>query len=540
MLEHIEEYLVGLGADIDKQSFNSAMNALRQLENGLRKLKYAAAPLALATAIAAIGKAALETVRSVAKADMEYQKLAKDMWITKDSAKSLKVAMDTMGVSMDDIAWIPELREQFFRLREEMQKFATPADAEGQLRYIREIGYDIQALFVRLKMFKEWLAYHLIKYLKPYIDEFKKFIKYLSDMLGTDMPEKARKIARAISMILSVAIQTIRAFGLAIRKVYDFIGSLPDNVKKWGAAFAAVGSIILAGPFGRLLAGLSVAMLLIEDFLGYMNGWNSSADLAPIWKALLDFADGTGGSWLEKFKTVLGDIADILDVIINNFQIEAVLWSVRDAVTEAADAILMLSGVLGKDLREFLKTIRIGKPQVKEFVGALADGISNSIIQMAEFVKLVSKMLKAAALIKDQKFSEAWDAIKDVGSGIVDLADSILENNKRQYKRVYDSLTDSGTGDAVVEAADSFDEGYQWMDPSGQNKDPRNQCASFASQMIHNHGITVNEAAAHTHGTTVSSAAAHTHSVSIGNTGGGQAFDVKPLSVAVYVWIRVS
>ena len=113
MLEHIEEYLVGVGADIDRQSFDTAMGALRQLESGLRKLKYAAAPMAIAAFITAVGKAAVNTIRDVAKTDMEYQKLAKDMWVTKESAKALKVAMDAMGASQDDIAWIPELRQQF-------------------------------------------------------------------------------------------------------------------------------------------------------------------------------------------------------------------------------------------------------------------------------------------------------------------------------------------------------------------------------------------------------------------------------------------
>ena len=153
-----DEYLVTIGADIDQNSFNSAKAALTELKKHLMKLKEAAAPLALATAISAIGKAAYETIKSVAMADMEYKKLAASMWTTKETAKALSVAMKTRGVSQDEIAWVPELREQFFRLRAELQRFATPADADAQLRYIREIGYDVQALFVRLKMLKEWIA----------------------------------------------------------------------------------------------------------------------------------------------------------------------------------------------------------------------------------------------------------------------------------------------------------------------------------------------------------------------------------------------
>ncbi|MFR8056971.1 MAG: hypothetical protein ACLU45_01785 [Dialister invisus] len=74
------------------------------------------------------------------------------MWITKDSAKSLSTTMKVMGVSQEDIAWIPELREQFFRLRNEMNELATPVDADNQLQWIREIGYDVQSLQVKLKM----------------------------------------------------------------------------------------------------------------------------------------------------------------------------------------------------------------------------------------------------------------------------------------------------------------------------------------------------------------------------------------------------
>ena len=115
----LDEYLVRIGADIDRNSFNTAKGALEEIKRHLAGLKNAAAPLALAAAIGAVGKAAYETVKSVAQADMEYKKLAASMWVTKETAKSLSVAMKTMGVSQEDLAWVPELREQFFRLRED-------------------------------------------------------------------------------------------------------------------------------------------------------------------------------------------------------------------------------------------------------------------------------------------------------------------------------------------------------------------------------------------------------------------------------------
>lgn len=421
----LDEYLVQIGADIDQNSFNSAKGALNELKRHLASLQKAAAPLALAAAIGAIGKAAYETIKSVAMADMEYKKLAASMWTTKETAKALSVAMKTMGVSQDDIAWVPELREQFFRLRAEMQRFATPADADAQLRYIREIGYDVQALFVRLKMLKEWIAYYLIKYLEPYIKDFKAFINWLLDKLGEDLPGLARKVARAMSTVLSPALATVKALGMVLGKVYDFIANLPENVKKWGAVFAAVGAVIMAGPFGMMLAAISAAMLLIEDFVYYMNGWNSSQALAPVWEAILKFSRGTGSDILDKIKEVLSDAADVLDHVVVELNIEDVFNNIEAAVWEIAKATQMFWETNIKLFKDFMKLFNVGKPQVKGFVSTLADGIVMGIKNLSEFAKLLGKILQVVALIEKGEVSAAFKLFK---SAFVEFGSNVWDN----------------------------------------------------------------------------------------------------------------
>lgn len=415
----MESYLIQIGADIDQNSFNSAKSALSELKAHLMKLKGSAAPLALAAAIGAIGKAAYDTIKGVAQADMEYKKLAASMWTTKETAKALSVAMKTMGVSQDDIAWVPELRQQFFRLRAEMQRFATPADADAQLRYIREIGYDVQALFVRLKMLKEWIAYYLIQYLEPYIKEFKAFINWLLEKVGTDMPGLARKVARAMSMVLSPAIQTVRAFGMVLGKVYDFIASLPDNVKKWGAVFAAVGAVILAGPFGRMLMALSAAMLLIEDFMFYLNGWNSSKTLAPVWEALIKFSEGTGSEWLTSFKNVLSEIAKILDDIFTGLDLNGLLK------TAGENAEKLWTGVsnLAKSLKKMFDDMDKGKPKVKDFWTVFGKAIGEVLRFMFRLIGSLGDVMDAVSSYLDgdrkaglNKMRRAWGTLTGEGT----------------------------------------------------------------------------------------------------------------------------
>ncbi len=393
----LEEYLVQIGADIDQNSFNSARSALNELKSQLAGLKKAAAPLALATAIAAIGKAAYDTIKSVAVADMEYKKLAASMWTTKETAKALSVAMKTMGVTKEDLAWVPELRAQFFRLRAEMNRFATPADADAQLRYIREIGYDVQALFVRLKMLKEWIAYYLIQYLEPYIKDFKAFINFLLDKLGEDMPGLARKVARAFKMVLSPAIMTVKAFGMVLGKVYDFIQNLPENVKKWGAVFAAVGAVILAGPFGRMLAALSIAMILIEDFMYYLNGWNSSKALAPLWEALIKFSEGTGAEFLTAFKGGLEGIAGVLDEIFNGLKLNELLKVAEESVTKLWNGVSKLAGAF----KNMFSDLDKNQPKVKNFWSVFGDAIGTVLRLMFRLIGGLGDLMDSVSSYMD-------------------------------------------------------------------------------------------------------------------------------------------
>ena len=116
----IEEYLYKLGAGIDRSSFNQAIGYVRELRKIIGSVESVAAPAALFGGVLAITKATAGIIKSAADAEIQYKRMGTQMWVTAESAKALSVAMKTMGVSEQDIAWIPELRNQFFRLRAEM------------------------------------------------------------------------------------------------------------------------------------------------------------------------------------------------------------------------------------------------------------------------------------------------------------------------------------------------------------------------------------------------------------------------------------
>ncbi len=194
----LEEYLVKIGAEIDRETFNGASAAVNQLSGTLTKLGAVLKYAGIVAGIAKVTEAVVDNIKAVASADIEYQKLAQTMWTTKETAKSMSVVLKTMKASQEDVAWVPELREQFFRLRKEMNELATPSDADAQLRWIRDIGYDVQSLQLKFKMLKEWIVYYLIKDLQPYIKDFQDFVRWLNDKFGQNLPMLARKSCSSV------------------------------------------------------------------------------------------------------------------------------------------------------------------------------------------------------------------------------------------------------------------------------------------------------------------------------------------------------
>lgn len=284
----LEEYLVRIGAEVDKDAFAGAAQAISNLSGMLGKLGTILKYGGIVVGLAKVTESVIDNIKAVASADLEYKKLAQSMWVTKDTAKTLSVVLKTMGASQEDVAWVPELREQFFRLRQEMAELSTPADADNQLAWIREIGYDIQSLQLKLKMFKEWVVYYLIKELQPYIKEFQEFIRWLNDKFGKSLPALARKVASVLASVVRVAMSLVKALKWLFEGIYNFVDALPSKTKALVAVFAVVGAAIMAGPFGLMMMAIGTALIMLEDFFGYLEGRESSETLKPLWKWLTD------------------------------------------------------------------------------------------------------------------------------------------------------------------------------------------------------------------------------------------------------------
>ncbi|MGE9943427.1 phage tail tip lysozyme [Phascolarctobacterium succinatutens] len=393
----LEEYLVRIGAEVDKDAFAGAAKAINNLSGMLGKLGSILKYGGIFVGLAKVTEAVIDNIKAVASADLEYQKLAQSMWVTKDTAKTLSVVLKTMGASQEDVAWVPELREQFFRLRQEMTELSTPADADNQLAWIREIGYDVQSLQLKLKMFKEWVVYYFIKELQPYIKEFQECISWLNDKFGKNLPALARKVASVLASVVRVAMSLVKALKWLFEGIYNFIDALPSKTKALVAVFAVVGAAIMAGPFGLMMMAIGTALIMLEDFFGYLEGRESSNTLKPLWKWLTD-ENNPLRRLIEKLKEGIAFILEKLTELFEKVFTEERQEKLKKTVANIAKGVAEIA----EGLATIVESI-FGKkyPVVKKFwdffltaVGKVVDKVLTLTNSMGHLMRALGKAMQ--------------------------------------------------------------------------------------------------------------------------------------------------
>lgn len=457
----IEEYLVSLGAIVNNAQFSEFNNTLNKAKSAVTKLSDSAMDTttslgkmvtglsAVASAITAVGFATAKTIKSVADADMKYQVLAKDIWTTKENTKSLQLALDTMGAKLEDVAWIPELREQFLRLRSEMQELQTPADANNQLKYIRSIGYEWQSFMLKLKMLKEWVAYYLIKYLAGPIERVRQGLKDINENLKMNMPIWGNKIAKALTIIVNLGMNLARFGKTAIDTISRFFNMLPEGAQKIIKFISIIGMAIKLNPF---FAAMSIMILLIDDFYAYIDGRKSARTLAPVWKKLLETWDDLQvyfekgeyylqliislintealpklKNWWSTFKQIMDNlveiffrILEILKYMFQDFDVIGLFMLMGDSVSSLVDGVLDLVEAIVELIAKLFGLSVKGKA----VWWAFGKGIENTLRLMTRLVRLTGDLFSALAKAARGDFKGAFKqvirAFGNFGEGILD------------------------------------------------------------------------------------------------------------------------
>ncbi|NRQ51989.1 hypothetical protein [Brevibacillus sp. HD1.4A] len=293
MIDVVKEYLVSLGMQLDRKSFESAETAVEVLESGIKEFagtavkQFALAGTAIASFFATANVGIASLLSSLAKADLETEKFATQMWISKGAAAEINNTLKAMGATIEDLYLSPELLRNFQQLRATINDMKPPPEFQNQMKFIRSIQLEFQRMRLEATYALQWIGFYLFKYLEGPIRNVKKGMQGFNDAITKNMPRWTQSVAQFLSWFGRLGIAAVKG-GRDIFELFSKLGDhIPEKLKVIGAALLALGLILKTGPFGIIFSVLTGILLLLDDFYTYLEGGESA--LGPLWKKLQEF-----------------------------------------------------------------------------------------------------------------------------------------------------------------------------------------------------------------------------------------------------------
>lgn len=303
--EMIQEYLVGLGAKVDRPGFQQAEATIKNLDRtvetatGHMAANFVKASGIISATIASVTTAAAGLMKSVAEQDLAMQKLSRQMMVSKDAAWTMKKATDALGESIQDIMLTPELMARFEKLTSDGKKMKVGGDFAETMKNFRDLMFEFTRLKQEVSYAMTWVGYYLMKYLNRPLTEAREKFRSFNDAFIKNMSVWTEKAARGLVYIINIGkhfLELIWDVGKALGRMWD---SFPRGVKIATAAIAALALVMKATPLTRMIMLVGSLLLLIDDYYGHMEGKQSA--FGEYWDKLNEYIEVAKGKW-EEFK----------------------------------------------------------------------------------------------------------------------------------------------------------------------------------------------------------------------------------------------
>lgn len=243
----IDEYLIKLGTTIDASGMRRFENALRDAaslvdsQSSRMAGSFLKAQTEIVGGFTAIGAAALGLVDKVAMADQEYRLFAMHMYMTKDAARGLKIAMDALGQPLENLAWDPELRARTHQLLADQRAMAPNGDFEAQMRKIRDIRFEFTRMEVELKYMGMHVVQDFLKALGIGPDQLLNKLREFNNWIIHDMLQisqwlvsKFLPIWHDVQDVTHSTVEALKAAGVVFTNV---VGLLSGDTSIEGTTF---------------------------------------------------------------------------------------------------------------------------------------------------------------------------------------------------------------------------------------------------------------------------------------------------------------
>lgn len=243
----IDEYLIKLGAAVDASGMARFHQALREAsavaESSAASIAGAffKAQTEVVSGLAAIGGAALGLVDKVAMADQQYRLFALHMYMSKDAARGLKIAMDALGEPLENLAWDAELRARTHQLILDQRAMAPNGDFDAQMRKIRDVRFEFTRMEVELQLLGMHVVQDFMRALGVGPDELLAKLRGFNNWVTHNLPMISDKIVTLfmpvwndLKDVFFAVKDALEATGLAFTNI---VGALTGDTSIEGTTF---------------------------------------------------------------------------------------------------------------------------------------------------------------------------------------------------------------------------------------------------------------------------------------------------------------
>ena len=168
MGEVIQEYLVALGAQVDKPGFQELDRTINETTGVIQRAtnswisQFTKAAGIVASAIAGVTASAAGLMNEAANQDLAMQKYARNMMMTRDAAERLKRTTDALGESFNDILLTPELLAGFRQLSAEGRQMQIGGDFSETMKNFRDLTFEFNRLKQEASYAMTWVGFYLM------------------------------------------------------------------------------------------------------------------------------------------------------------------------------------------------------------------------------------------------------------------------------------------------------------------------------------------------------------------------------------------
>lgn len=233
---------------------------------------------AVATMVAI--KKLVSSLKELANDDIRFEKLSRQLWTTKENAREISTALDTLDASMDDLWLSPTLLKQFKQLTGDLKNMKLPADFNKNIKVVQGLGLEFKRTKQMVGQFFKLIGSYVLKYIAGPLDEIRGKAHGMNDWLVQNLPKIAKVIGTIIGVLLRIIMIIGKILGVLwklttpIRYIFKLIGKLgnaftnmPEPVKK--AVKTITGILML------LLSPILLIIGLIDDIMTYFRGGKS-------------------------------------------------------------------------------------------------------------------------------------------------------------------------------------------------------------------------------------------------------------------------